>query len=71
MSEQDALIVGAAAIAEVVFGDRTKTRQIYHAAERGYLPIFRLGATLTARRSTLNAHMAEEERAAVAKRQVA
>jgi hypothetical protein len=71
MSEQDALIVGAEAIAKVVYGDEGKTRQVYHLAERGYLPIFRLGGQLAARQSTISAYLAEQERKALTKRRVA
>lgn len=47
------LLKGAAAIAEFVLGDREQRRTIYHLAETGRLPTFKMGSTLYARRSTL------------------
>ena len=36
-------------------------RQIYHAADHGLLPIFRMGKTLCAHRSSLREHLARLE----------
>ena len=47
------LLRGAVAIAEFLLGDGGQRRKIYHLAHSGQLPIFRLGSTLCARRSTL------------------
>ncbi len=52
-SLSDDLLCGADAIAEFMFGDRRKRRQVYHLAQTGQLPVFKLGATLCARRSTI------------------
>jgi hypothetical protein len=71
MSNPDNIIVGAPALAEYLYGDASKTRQIYHAHECGFLPIFKLGGQLAARPSTLAAHLAEQEKAALTKRRVA
>ena len=55
------LLQGAAAIAEFMFGDRNKRRQVYHLAQNTSLPVFKLGATLCARRSTLLAWIEAQE----------
>jgi hypothetical protein len=55
------LLIGAEAIAQFIFGDRRKRRQVYHLIQKGALPAFRLGATLCARRSTLVAWVAKQE----------
>lgn len=49
----DDLLVGANAIAAFMFGDSRKRRQVYHLAQSGELPIFKLGAILCARKSRL------------------
>ena len=57
----DDLMRGAEAIAEFMFGDPRRRRQVYHLVHRGELPVFRLGATLCARRSTLIAWIEAQE----------
>jgi hypothetical protein len=52
------LLSGARAIAEFL-GIREK--QIRHRIEAGLIPTFKLGGTICARRSTLNAWLAEVE----------
>ena len=42
-------------------------RQTYYAASRGYLPIFKVGTTWTARKSTLAEEFARREREAMAR----
>ena len=59
------IIVGAERIAQTIYGDGNKRRQVYHLAERGHLPVFRLGQTLCVRRSTLNRFIADQEQAAL------
>ncbi len=49
----DDLLFGADTIAEFLFGDRGKRRQIYHLSQSGQLPVFKLGATVCARKSRL------------------
>ena len=49
----DDLLRGADAIAEFIFGARGSRRKVYYLAETSHLPVFRLGATLCARRSVL------------------
>ena len=44
------LMIGAGAIATFLGMSR---RQLYHAAEHGYLPTFKIGALVCARRTTL------------------
>jgi hypothetical protein len=47
------VLYGAEAIAEFLFGHRKKRRKVYYLAEHTRLPVFRIGSTLCARRSTL------------------
>lgn len=55
------ILRGADAIAEYLFGDKKQRRKIYHLAEQSHLPVFRLGALLCARKSTLVDWIAEQE----------
>ena len=55
------MLLGAAAIAEFMYGDRGARRKVYHLAETSKLPLFRLGSQLCARRSVLLAWIAEQE----------
>lgn len=57
----DDILHGAAEIAEFLFGDRNVRRKVYHLAERSQLPVFRYGAQLKARRSTLLKWIADQE----------
>ena len=57
----DDLLVGAAAISEYVFGTPDDRRKVYRLAESGELPIFKLGATLCARKSRLNERISRKE----------
>ena len=57
----DDLLFGADAIAEFLFGDRKKRRQVYHLVHGGQLPVFKLGATLCARKSRLLRWIDQEE----------
>lgn len=47
------LLFGAGEIAIFLYGTRDLIRRVYHQAERGYIPTFRLGRKLCARRSQL------------------
>ena len=58
----DDLLCGADAIAAFLFGEPRKRRQIYHLAQKGMIPVFRLGATLCARKSRL-LHWIEQQEA--------
>jgi hypothetical protein len=57
----DRVIVGAAAIAEYIFGDRKQRRKIYYLAEFTKLPIWRLGAQLCLRPATYENWIVEQE----------
>jgi hypothetical protein len=57
------LLRGAGEIAAFLFGDARERRKIYHLAENAGLPVFRLGAVLCARRSTLLSWIAAQENA--------
>ena len=57
----DDLLKGAKEIAEFLLGDSKQRRQIYHLAQHGRLPVFKIGATICARRSTLLTWIEEQE----------
>ena len=59
------LLIGAAAIAAFMFGDEHERRRVYWMAGSGQLPVFRLGSTLCARKSSLLRSVEARERAAV------
>ena len=71
MSENDRpplssdILEGAAAIAEYLLGTPDQRRRIYWLAENQSLPLFRLGQTLCARKSTLSQWIGEQERAGI------
>ena len=52
---------GAEEIADFLFGDRRLRRKVYYLAESSRLPVFRYGARLNARRSTLLQWIADQE----------
>ena len=56
---------GADQIAGFLFGDKKKRRRVYHLAERGLIPVFRLGQAICARKSALEAHVKQQERDAL------
>ncbi len=58
------ILRGAGAIAEHLYGDRRHRRTIYHLAQTKRLPIFHLGSTICARRSTLIAWIEDQEKLA-------
>jgi hypothetical protein len=60
-SLSDDLLEGAEAIAEFVFGDKSRRRRVYYLID--VLPIFRLGNTVCARKSALLAAIKEREMA--------
>jgi len=61
----DDITYGAAAIAEFLFGSPEERKRVYYFAGRTNpnerLPVFRMGATLCARRSTLRKWIADQE----------
>jgi hypothetical protein len=61
------LLDGSDEIAEFLYGDRKKRRKVYHLASetKGHkIPIFRMGSTICARRSTLLQWIADQEKVA-------
>jgi hypothetical protein len=59
------LLYGARAIAAYMLGDDDESarRKIYHLANSDALPLFRMGAVICGRRSTLSAWVAQQENA--------
>lgn len=71
MSLSGDLLHGADEIARYVYGEpqderaaESNRRRIYHAADKHGLPTFKLGGTMTARRSTILAWIEAQEKAA-------
>jgi hypothetical protein len=60
------LLRGAGAIAVFVYGDFGERRKVYNLVEQQSLPVFRLGRTICARKSTLRAWVVEQEKAGCA-----
>ena len=58
----DDLLYGGIAIAVFIWGDPGKRRRVYHLAETERLPVFRMGATLCARKSRLLAWIERQEK---------
>ncbi len=58
----DDLLEGADEIAAFM-GPKWNRRRVFYAAERKYLPIFRFGNRLSARKSTLRRHVEDLEQA--------
>jgi hypothetical protein len=56
------LLYGGDAIAVFIWGDATKRRRVYHLAESAQLPVFRMGATLCARKSRLLEWIEQQEK---------
>ena len=55
------ILRGASAIADFL---GFKRRAVYHAISEGHMPVFRIGETICARRTTLTAWIEEQERRA-------
>lgn len=55
------ILHGADAIAQFLYGNTKQRRKIYHMAEHGYFPHFRLGTMICARQSTLINWIATQE----------
>ena len=58
------LLEGADQIAGFLYGDPKKRSKVYHLADNKKLPVFKIGKTICARKSTLLAWIAEQEKAA-------
>jgi hypothetical protein len=63
----DDILRGGHPIAKFVYGDDSPAslQQVYRLAEMKKLPVFRLGKTICARRSTLRGFVEEQERLAM------
>jgi hypothetical protein len=63
------LLRGAAEISKFFYGDASPAnrKRIYHLADTGTFPAFRMGGILCARESTLVAYIEGQERAAMAR----
>ncbi len=59
------LLEGAEAIALFIFGTEKARRKVYYQIERKYLPVFRIGDKICARKSTLRNMAAAQERAGI------
>jgi len=57
----EAMIRGAAAIAEYMFGDRRYRRRVYHLVQTSRIPIARIGSTLCLRPSTYQKWIESQE----------
>ena len=55
------LLHGADAIATFLYGDPASRRKVYHLASTSNLPVFKLGAMICARRSTLLEYIEKQE----------
>ncbi len=55
------ILKGAAAIAEFLFGARSRRREVYYLVERDSLPHFKLGSMICARPATLEAWISAQE----------
>jgi hypothetical protein len=57
----DDLLRGAKAIAEFYYGHERFARRVFHLVDGGKFPVFREGAVICARKSTLRRWIAEQE----------
>lgn len=55
------ILYGADEIATLLFGDAKFRRRVYNLVEKKALPVFRIGASVCARRSVLLAFIAKQE----------
>ena len=55
------ILRGAAQISEFLFGEKNRKRKVYYLAERNFLPVFRVGSMLCARKSTFTDWFGETE----------
>ena len=61
VKSSEAMIRGAAAIAEYMFGDRRFRRRVYHLVQTSRIPIARIGSTLCLRPSTYQKWIESQE----------
>jgi hypothetical protein len=57
------LLQGASQIAFFLFGDGKQRRRVYHLVQTRRLPVFRIGTTLYARKSSLLTWIEQQEKA--------
>jgi hypothetical protein len=57
------LMQGASQIAHFLFGDGKQRRRVYHLVQTRRLPVFRIGTTLYARKSSLLTWIEQQEKA--------
>jgi hypothetical protein len=57
----DDLLEGAEAIAEFVYGSDKERRKVYHLAQAGRIPVFRMGNTICARKSVVMDWIRQQE----------
>ncbi len=57
----DDVLKGAESIACFIYGCADDRRKIYHLAQTGKIPVFRMGNTICARKSTILRWIAEQE----------
>lgn len=55
------ILVGAAAIADYIFGDAKERRKVYHAVAKSRLPVFRIGSVICARPARLDTFIVDQE----------
>jgi hypothetical protein len=55
------LMIGAAPIAEFLFGHPRKVRKIYYLSQHSRMPLFRIGSRLCARKSVLLVWIEQQE----------
>lgn len=55
------LLYGADAIAEFLFGDKKYRRKVFYLVEHTKIPVFRIGARICGRRSTLLKWIGDQE----------
>ena len=60
-TETPDILRGAEAIAQFLYDDGTRRRSVYNLVKTTQLPVFRLGATICARRSALITWITEQE----------
>ena len=58
------ILTGADQIAGFIYGDPTKRSKVYYLAENAKLPVFKLGKTICARKSTILQWIADQEKVA-------
>lgn len=58
------ILTGADQIAGFIYGDPKKRSKVYHLADKAKLPVFKIGKTICARKSTIMAWISEQEKVA-------